>query len=168
MLRVVFAFLICLLAWPATAADPLGVGPAPAWVRPLTVSAPPIGADGGPFRILLQDRQLNFTPQGDSEYAAQVIQVRTPQGLAALGTLSMVWNPDTDTVVVHHVRILRDGRFFLIAARQRKRAALRPPSSSTSRRSVRAGDGAGAAAPDVDRDEQEQRDQRDDASDAAA
>ena len=118
MLRVVFALLVCLVALPAAAADRLVMGPIPNWVKPLEVTAPPVGETGLPVRILLQDRQLSFSPEGDSEFIEQVVQIRTPQGLAALGNLSLAWNPDTDTITVHRARILRDGQPIDLLARQ--------------------------------------------------
>lgn len=118
MPRVVIALLACLFALPALAADKLVMAPPAAWVKPLEVTAPPIGDSGPPIRILLQDRQLNFSPEGDSEFVAQVVQVRTPQGLGALGSISLAWNPDTDTITVHRVRIMRAGQPIDILARQ--------------------------------------------------
>ena len=118
MPRVVIVMLACLFALPALAADKLLMGAPAAWVKPLEVTAPPIGDSGAPIRILLQDRQLNFSPEGDSEFVDQVVQVRTPQGLAALGSVTLAWNPDTDTITVHRVRIIRAGQPIDILARQ--------------------------------------------------
>ena len=118
MPRVLIALLACLFAFPALAADKLVMAPPAAWVKPLAVTAPPIGDSGAAIRILLQDRQLNFGREGDSEFVAQVVQVRTPQGLAALGSISLAWNPDTDTVSVHRVRIIRAGQPIDVLARQ--------------------------------------------------
>lgn len=118
MLRVAFALLAFMVALPAFAAEQLIMGPAPDWVKPLEVKPPPIGDAGPPVRVLLQDRQLSFGPDGDSEFVNQVLQVRTPQGLAALGSISLAWNPDTDTVTVHTVRIIRSGQPVDILARQ--------------------------------------------------
>lgn len=68
MPRVVSALFACLFAFPALAADKLVMAPPAAWVKPLEVTAPPIGDSGPAIRILLQDRQLNFSPEGDSEF----------------------------------------------------------------------------------------------------
>ncbi len=117
-LAFLFVPLVFLFAWPTLAADKLVMGPVPDWVRPLDVKAPPVGDTGLPIRVLLQDRQLNFSPNGDSEFVNQVVQARTPQGLAALGSVSLAWNPDTDTITVHKVRIIRSGQSIDILARQ--------------------------------------------------
>ncbi len=118
MPRVVIALFACLFAFPALAADKLVMAPPAAWVKPLEVTAPPIGDSGPAIRILLQDRQLNFSPEGDSEFVDQVVQVRTPQGLAALGSVTLAWNPDTDTITVHRVWIIRAGQTIDVLARQ--------------------------------------------------
>lgn len=119
MLRVAFgASFVLLAAQPAWSAEKVMVAPPPPWVKPLQVSVPPLGEAGSPVRILLQDRQLNFTPQGDSEFMEQVMQVRAPQGLAALGSISLAWNPDTDTVTVHRLHVRRGSETIDLLARQ--------------------------------------------------
>ncbi|MBU1377453.1 MAG: DUF3857 domain-containing protein [Alphaproteobacteria bacterium] len=82
------------------------------------MSTPALDSTGPAVRILLQDRQLNFTTQGDSEFVEQVMQVRSPQGLAGLGNVSLAWNPDTDTVTVHHLRVRRHAETIDLLARQ--------------------------------------------------
>ena len=58
-------------------------------------------------KILLSDQQLNFTAEGDDSYIESVVKIQTPQGLGAMGTLTLAWNPATDTMIVHKVHIVR-------------------------------------------------------------
>lgn len=118
MFRVVFALAVCLFALPAAAADKLVMAPIPGWVKPLEIKAPPIDETDLPVRLLLHDRQLSFSPEGDSEFIEQVVQIRTPQGLSALGNLALAWNPDTDTITIHRARILRNGKPIDMLERQ--------------------------------------------------
>ena len=118
MLKVAFAFALTLAAAPAWAGDKLLRAPAPEWVKPLDVTAPNVGAEGPPVRMLLEDKQLYLGPDGQSEYVRTVTQIRSPLGLAAAGTMSLAWSPDTDTLTIHHFRILRAGQTIDVLAKQ--------------------------------------------------
>lgn len=115
----VFAGLVAFAATTAQAAETLLTGPAPAWVKPLPAVAPgPLPAEGAPLRLLRQDRQLNFGPDGDAAYQESAMQVRTALGLGMAGTISLSWDPSRDTVTLHKLRILRDGKHIDVLARQ--------------------------------------------------
>ena len=97
------------LAWPgaagAAAEKPL-FAPVPAWVRPVAPPAAAAPADEAPVRFLLTDQQIAFEAARQTVYSATVMQIQTPQGLAA-GNISLPWRPDTDILTVHAVRIHR-------------------------------------------------------------
>jgi tetratricopeptide (TPR) repeat protein len=112
------AFLGCAAAvwvaatasWAAAAGSeaPL-TGPPPAWVRPaeavkIAPGPPPTAASA---RVLLLDDQIRFGPTGDSFYVETIMRAQTAQGLASLGTVSLPWKPDTETLTVHKVNIIR-------------------------------------------------------------
>jgi tetratricopeptide (TPR) repeat protein len=119
MLRAIALLAAIFVAAPAAALDAVPTGPAPAWVKPQAITAPPLVSEpGAPFRIVLHDRQLYFSSEGDSEFIAQATQIRDVQGLGALGTVALAWNPDTDTVIVHRLRILREGASIDVLAKQ--------------------------------------------------
>lgn len=119
MLRSALAFTLIMAASPAWSGDTLLRGPAPEWIKPITVTPPPVdAADGSPVRILLEDTQLRFAPEGDLRFTRTVMQIRNPMGLAAVGAKTLAWSPDTDTLTVHHFRILRGGQTIDVLAKQ--------------------------------------------------
>jgi len=78
-------------------------------------------------RYLLVDYQVDLTPTTVRYYFESVTHIQTPQGLSAAGTLTLVWNPDTDVVTVHKIQILRGkqvidvfgaGQTFTVARRE--------------------------------------------------
>jgi tetratricopeptide (TPR) repeat protein len=81
-------------------------GPAPAWVLPPpspTATAPPPGAA---FRVAYSDFQTSLGPDGSTTYSAFRIKILSPQALA-LGNVGAVWNPSTDDITIHTLRIIR-------------------------------------------------------------
>jgi hypothetical protein len=91
----------------AAAADQVELGPVPRWVRPTPLPADQGPADDGAVKFLLTDWQFSFSASGDEGYFNNVVRIETPQGLAALGTLALPWNPATSKLTVHHVHIVR-------------------------------------------------------------
>jgi tetratricopeptide (TPR) repeat protein len=95
------------VATTAWADGAVTIAPAGAWVKPVEIPSPPPGEGAGaPARILLQDVQMRFGADGDEAYSETAIKFQTPQGLSA-GTLALPWNPDTDSLTVHKVHIIR-------------------------------------------------------------
>ena len=69
--------------------------------------------------MLLADAQTRFRAGAVDHYAEQALQIQSPQGLAALGGLTVVWDPETDVVTVHKAHVVRGGRVIdLLAAGQ--------------------------------------------------
>ncbi len=103
------AFIALCWAGSAFAADAPRIAPPEAWIRPAaTPKLPPLApGSAAAARTLLVDTQYRFSPAGTSTYFETVTRAQTPQGLAALGTLSLPWKPETDEIVVHKVNILR-------------------------------------------------------------
>ncbi len=109
-MRSVFWLLAAVaIAEPASAADAPTIGPPAAWVKPADLVKPLAiaASDTAPVKVLLRDSQTAFEAAGDSIYFESVVQARTDQGLAELGTLSLPWKPGTSTLTVHKVHILR-------------------------------------------------------------
>ncbi|MDE1149782.1 MAG: DUF3857 domain-containing protein [Azospirillaceae bacterium] len=111
------SFVSLCLAHAAYAADQPVQAPPPAWVKPVALPAAP-GASGAAVQILLQDQQMNVTAEGLEVYAETATRIQTSQGLAAVGTLQIPWKPSTDTLTIHKVQILRDGRVIDVLAGQ--------------------------------------------------
>ncbi|HTQ36002.1 MAG TPA: DUF3857 domain-containing protein [Steroidobacteraceae bacterium] len=57
--------------------------------------------------ILLSDEQVRFAPDAVETYIDQRIRIQTPQGLQALGTIAIAWQPDADIITVHHLSVRR-------------------------------------------------------------
>ncbi len=107
MRRAAMGFYALLWMGAAFAADKPELGPVPSWVQPYQWRRDAGPETGAAVKILLSDQQLNFTAEGDDSYIESVVKIQTPQGLGAMGTLTLAWNPATDTMVVHKVHIVR-------------------------------------------------------------
>jgi tetratricopeptide (TPR) repeat protein len=127
MMRASFtvATLVVALAQSATAAsDPL---PDPGKVRPVFAppadwvktadipAAEPPGA--GALQILLQDQQVRFGATEDDVYRELALKILDPVGLSKAGNLPFAWNPETQTLILHHARILRGDKVIDLLAR---------------------------------------------------
>jgi tetratricopeptide (TPR) repeat protein len=103
------ALVALSLAWgSAEAADKPLIGPAPAWVKPVSLPAEN-KADEAPVRLLLADQQHLLEPGRQVVYSEFALKIQTPQGLAA-GNLSFPWRPETDEMTVHKLLIRRGGQ----------------------------------------------------------
>ncbi|HEY5070575.1 MAG TPA: DUF3857 domain-containing protein [Caulobacteraceae bacterium] len=112
------------LATAAMAADQPLYAPAPAWVKPALIPSAPPGGDGA-IQTLLQDNQTNFGAAETAFYNEMAWKVLTPLGLAAIGNLVEIWRPDTDTLTVHRLRIIRAGHVEDLLAEGKKFTVLR-------------------------------------------
>jgi hypothetical protein len=116
MFRWFVALGLVLAAAPAWAQDQVKVAAPPDWVKPISVTAASAGPDTpAAVRIVLEDQEVRFGADGDEEFAEQVLKFQTPQGLAA-GSVTIPWNPETDTLTVHKVQILRGGQVIDVLA----------------------------------------------------
>lgn len=91
----------------AFAGDKVEFGPVPAWVTPVAVPASDGTGSDAALKYLLSDWQANFSAGVVEAYYHTIMLVQTPQGLASAGTISLPWNPATDSLVVHHLNIVR-------------------------------------------------------------
>lgn len=109
----------------AFAADTPQYGAAGDWVRPTSIPADSVKSTDAAVRILLIDRQFNFDPSADEAYTESIVRIQTPQGLAAMGTLSLPWNPDTDTLTIHKLVIRRGDQVVDVLGAGQKFTVLR-------------------------------------------
>jgi tetratricopeptide (TPR) repeat protein/transglutaminase-like putative cysteine protease len=124
--RIIPGLLALVWSAAAAAATHLQFGPAPPWVRP--VSLPAAGASTeAAIKVLLVDYQIELNRESASYYSETAVRIQTPEGLSEMGTLKLVWDPDTDVVVIHRIHILRgdkvidvlgSGQTFTIARRE--------------------------------------------------
>ena len=103
---------IAFAGWAACAwaADKPIYEPPAAWVSPATLPSPPADANPAAVRMLLLDSQSRFSKDGQEQYVENAIQVQSPVGLQALGNLAFSWNPETESLVIHKVHIVRGGQ----------------------------------------------------------
>lgn len=127
-MKVLLAALVATsaLASVAHAADKPVIGPAPAWVKPVTPPAASAKGDDAPVRIVLSDQQVALEPGRQTIYSETVLKIQTPQGLAA-GNISLPWRPETDVLTVHKllirrgdqtIDVLKSGQTFTIVRRE--------------------------------------------------
>lgn len=109
---VPWAALLVALACPAASAKPnFTVQPPPAWVQQV---APPADAvskepeDG--LRCMLDDRQVRVTAEGSQNYNHLVQQVTTSAAVERVSQLQLDFEPSYQTLVIHHVRVVRGGQ----------------------------------------------------------
>jgi tetratricopeptide (TPR) repeat protein len=100
-------------------AQQVKVGPPPAWVRPAAAIKTDSPDDGASVRLLLLDGQAHVGPEGVTRYSESAIRVQTPQGLQAMSTLSLNWDPALGELTVHKLVILRGGQTIDVLAGQK-------------------------------------------------
>jgi tetratricopeptide (TPR) repeat protein len=104
------AMFVAAFNQPARAAEEVVFAPAPAWVQPVAIPAGKASEDDAATRALLEDSQVYFAPEGDYYYFQSAYQVLTTDGLDDLGLVTQSWDPLLDTLTIHAVEIIRDGK----------------------------------------------------------
>lgn len=119
----ILAALAC--AAPALAADTPSYGPPPAWadIAPLPSSPPEDGAPA--IQVLLDDHQTRLDPAGDAYYSHRAIKILKPEGLAGVKSMTVIWNPTTDSITFHTLSIIRDGKAIDLLADRKAMLVLR-------------------------------------------
>ena len=119
-----FAVALASGGW-AEAADQPKYGPPPSWVKPIDLPKDAPGGASALIQILLADTQIRFGPAGDEAYVELAARAVTPQSLEVLGNFTRAWNPDTETVTIHKLRILRGDQVIDLLAQGKKMTVLR-------------------------------------------
>ncbi len=105
------ATLVVLAAGPsARAADKPIFAPPAAWVQVAPIPAGHPGEAGPATEMLLDDNQSRLGPDGDELYNRRVIRIDKTGGLEGEVNRQIAWDPATDTVYIHWLRIIRDGK----------------------------------------------------------
>ena len=99
-----------LWAGAAFAADQPQYAPPPAWVKPTPIPADDPQAGGAAIQMRLQDQQMRFADDGDQYYDETAYKILSAQGLPFAGNAILVWTPDTETLIIHRLHIIRDGQ----------------------------------------------------------
>ena len=109
MFRLFLATAAWLWAGCAFAADQPQFAPPPSWVK--VAAAPDTAAKPGGMavQVLLSDRQTRFGPNGDEFYSETAFRILTPAGLSVASAIEPSWNPETETLTIHKLNVLRAG-----------------------------------------------------------
>jgi len=94
-------------------------GPPAAWVQPAGEIKTDAPDDGAAVRFLLMDSQLHFGPEGSSSYAETAVRIQTPQGLQAMSTVTLPWDPALGALTVHKLQIVRGKEVIDLLAKQK-------------------------------------------------
>lgn len=116
MSRTFLVLFALLWATSVRADDTVRYGPPPAWVKAIPVPQT-AGPSGVSAQSLLRDGQTLFGDGEDQFFSHTAVRVLSPQGLSAVGSISLVWDPATEAVSVHKVLIHRDGQVIDVLAR---------------------------------------------------
>jgi len=107
MRGLIFGMALVLSAVSAHAADQPRYDPPGSWVKQRELPKL-LGPDTGtPTRLILEDLQVNFADGARETYAESISKIQTPQGLSGIGNLALNWKPDTDTLTIHRLHIIR-------------------------------------------------------------
>lgn len=100
----------CLFAAPASAEPaPRFAGPG-AWVQVAPNYPQKQARDDSAVQMLLYDVQSRLSPQGEETYVRRVRRVRNADGLSEVGSIDTFWDPATESLTIHTLAIIRDGR----------------------------------------------------------
>jgi hypothetical protein len=132
MKRLASASIIAILACTSTAlSSPAWAGsataqyaPPAAWVDVAAIPPTPPG-QAPAVQLILDDNQFNFTGAEDEFYRRRVIKVSKSEALAQAGAPRLTWNPETETVIIHQLRILRGDQVIDVLAGDKPFLVLR-------------------------------------------
>lgn len=107
--RLAALFGALLLSTAAIAAEDIKRGPPPAWT--VAIPLPPASAAAsGAFGLRLMDMQTLTDDGTVQNFVRSAGVINSAEALSAAGSLTLVWQPATDTVTVHHLMIQRGDR----------------------------------------------------------
>jgi transglutaminase-like putative cysteine protease len=93
-------------------ASKYSIAKTPAWVVKVAepASAPKAPADGGPTQVLLSDTQVSLLGARPVYYGHARHVARERSGLESVSTVNVAFNPHFETLTLHELCVLRDGR----------------------------------------------------------
>jgi hypothetical protein len=109
MIRFFFGLAAVAWAGAACADDKLSFAPPGSWVQPVEIPAPPASVKPPSFHALLLNTQGHFTPTGDEIFNERATQILAPEALS-LANIGIVWDPATESLIIHRVHVIRDGK----------------------------------------------------------
>ncbi len=85
-------------------------GPAPSWVKPMTIPAPDPSQKDAAVQILMIATQTHFEKASEKSFFEMVIRPQTVAGLQSSGTLTIPWNVADSNLTINAVEIRRSGK----------------------------------------------------------
>jgi tetratricopeptide (TPR) repeat protein len=125
MVRWLVVLAALFSAATAAAADKPRYAPPADWVKPHPIPNIPSARDGSLVQLLLLDSQTRLGTESSQFYAESAIKILSPQGLALATTIPFSWSPDTETLTIHRVEIVRDGKTIDLLANGKNVTVLR-------------------------------------------
>jgi TPR repeat protein len=125
MFRIGLLGALTLWAGAAFAADQPEYAPPGAWVKPAAIPAAPVATDGAPVQTLLVDQQSRLGADSDDLYVERALRIASPEGLNISSALGKTWDPDTETLVIHRLNIIRGDKVIDVLAGGKKFIVLR-------------------------------------------
>lgn len=118
-----------LFAGPALAADQPVYAPPADWVKTQAIPKAVPAPANAPVQVLLVDRQTRLSPAEDDYFVETATKILSPQGLSSAGTVAAVWDPDTETLVIHSLKLIRGDTTIDLLAGGKKFLVLRRESN---------------------------------------
>src|SRR5687767_3598293 len=103
--------LVGLCATPAWAQPAPVQAPIPEWVEKVPIPAADPAHATKPIQILLLTAQSRYGDPNE-HFLESAARIQNAQGLNAMGTIALPWQPDRGDLIVHKVHIIRDGRMI--------------------------------------------------------
>lgn len=117
VLRLLLLFLACMPAAASAATPAHGaeykIGAAPDWVAQMEAPAfkpPPKGEAEGEVAYLLIDKQVKIDDSTKATYTHHVAKAVDTRGLEDIANINIEFDPAYQSVTLHGVRVLRDGK----------------------------------------------------------
>ncbi len=90
--------------------DKVSYAKEPAWLDEVTYELQSTDAKDASISYLLMDSQVNFTLETQDSFFRLVQQVNNKQGLSSASELFISFIPDYQTVSIHKIHLIRDGK----------------------------------------------------------
>ena len=116
---------VALWAGAAVAGSDPSYGPPEAWVKPVPLPTGGAAADGAPAQVVLYEVQGKLGAKDDEYFVEKATKILAPEGLGPAGEVSETWDPDTEDLTIHHLRVIRGGQVIDALAGGQKLLVLR-------------------------------------------
>lgn len=116
IMKIVLSLFTACLAWVGSAhagASLYGFASVPGWVKPTPAdyaTSPPKGDGSGGSWYLALDRQYNVRTDGSDSYEHSVVKITSSGGVDEYSEINLSVDPSYQTLDLHSIRVVRDGR----------------------------------------------------------